>query len=160
MIHSSAWLIEDGDLERFLESVQAPSHARQKLELAWRAGIRRTVHVRLERKWVIGFTRARYRGDLPPQAYCKPLGGTPAPESRRLETLLESMRQVRLVHGWARFGSRSTRLDSHLKVVLRDAGMGLNSRLIADLALFERFGIEMRIDPNNGELWLRPRQSL
>ena len=159
MIHTSTWLIEDGDLERFLESVQAPSHARHKLELAWRAGIRRTVHVRLERKWVIGFTRARYRGDLPPQAYCKPLGGTPVPESRRLETLLESMQQVRQVQGWAKFGSRSIRLDSHLKVVLREAGLGLNSRLVADLVLFERAGVELRLDPSNGDVWMRPKQN-
>ncbi len=159
MQEGSAWLLEDGDLERFLDALSLPEWARRKLEIGWRNGFRRTVHVRLKRTWLVGFTRAAYRGNLPAEAYCRKLGDRSGLESQRFEALLEAMGQVRHTHGFAHFGSLTTLLDSHLKVVVRDAGLGLNRRLLVDLERFERSGwLEVRRDPKNGELWMRPFQ--
>jgi hypothetical protein len=156
MQEGSAWLLEDGDLECFLDALSLPAWAQHKLENAWRAGIRRTVHVRLERTWLVGFTRAAYRGDLPAEAYCRRIGDRNALESQRFETWLEAMGQVRREYGFARFGSSTTLLDSHLKVVLRDLGLGLNKRTLLDLQHFQERGwLEVRCNPENDELWLR-----
>jgi hypothetical protein len=160
MQDGSVWLLEEDGLERFLDSLALPEWARRKLEIGWRNGIRRTVHVRLERTWLVGFTRAAYRGDLPAEAYCRRLGDRSALESHRFERLLEATRQVRRTHGFVHFGSCSTVLDSHLKIVVRDLGVGLNRRLLTDLERFERCGwLEVRRDPRNGDLWMRAIQN-
>jgi hypothetical protein len=153
----SAWLTEEGDFERFYDALPLPEWARRKLEIGWRAGIRRTVHVRLAGGWVIGFSRAPYRGDLPPQAYCKRSGNraTPGPAAR-LERIRDALRSTFKTNGFARFGAWSPALDSHFKIALRDEGLALDTRLLHDLLAFQRDGaLEIRHHPETREAWVR-----
>ena len=62
--------------EAFLDSLRLPPTARRKLELGWHQGYRRTIHVRINGGWVVGFSRARYRSDLRPSH----LSGQAAPQ--------------------------------------------------------------------------------
>ncbi len=157
MTESSAWLVDEGDLEAFLDGLELSPAARRKLELGWQQGYRRTVHVRINGGWVVGFSRARYRGDLPPQGYCKRSGASQLPgPSKRLERVVEALDVVRRINGFACFGTWTTLLDSHLKIALRDAGLSLDNRLLHDLLAFERLGtLEIRRHPETREAWVR-----